>query len=132
MRRTLLQPSTSIWVSSADHFFRAFFSALGEAAGPSSLPSPLLAVVAAPDKGELVLVVEDAAPDAAALLPFLVFEGVASNPVSSLKSHPSTTRGAWGNASDTRLCFNAGFNGDDEDAGDCGTLNAKGGARCCC
>ena len=108
--RTLLQPATSIWVSSIVHFFRGFFSGLSEVVGSECGPwlpdSPL-----------------SGSPFAILRILPLFSEGSASSssaasaectprPVSSRKFQAGKMRGEDGSASETRRCFPAADDGD--------------------
>lgn len=117
---TLLHPATNIWVSSSVHFLRGFFSGLTGEAVPVGFLSPPPASSPAPNATFALPLALEASegdnltffnlPDALAYAELdspVAVTATASSPVSSLKFHPSTTRGACGRASETRLCFKA-------------------------
>ena len=105
---TALQPLTSIWVSSIDHFLRGFFSWEEEATSESS---------------------RSVGVDILRILP--LFSGTRaevsgtwdSTPVSSRKSHAGTRRGDEARARETRRCFTADIDGVEEEGR--GAVNEK-------
>ena len=88
----MLQPSTSIWVSSSDHFLRGFFCWMMNAAGVSRWSTSPAILRIFPLRSGIGLEVS-------------AIWDVRS--VSSRKFHAGTSLGEEGRARDTRLCFSA-------------------------